>query len=79
MSWAKIHGKLRSRKGAVVQHRAPEDVQKAGGNPLSGRIIDEVWVDPVLNDSPARASTGPNDWGDYSFCAQLVNSMGFRR
>ena len=36
-----------------------------------GEIIDEVWVDSELNSSPP-SPTIPGDWGDYSFCAQLI-------
>lgn len=76
MGFAKIHGKLTSRVGSKVKFKAPLDVMKVGGANKrarnDGRIIDEVWADPDVNGSPARAREHPGDWGDYSFCAQLI-------
>jgi hypothetical protein len=72
MGFAKIRGKLTSRIGCRVCFGAPRDVHKAGGSPGFGTIDDEVWADPSINDAPARTSDGSNDWGDYSFCSQLI-------
>lgn len=72
MGFAKIKGKLKSRIGATVRFGAPRDVASAGGKASHGTVIDEIWADPSLNRSRSRKPTGPNDWGDYSFCAQLI-------
>ena|SRR5262245_12371462 len=72
MRFAKIRGKLVSRVGCPVRYSAPRDVHQAGGEPVYGTIIDEVWAYPEVNNSPARASSGSDDWGDYSFCSQLI-------
>jgi hypothetical protein len=44
-----------------------------------GKIVDEVWVDPWLDETPVHppGCTGIPDgdgqcWGDYAFCAQLI-------
>lgn len=72
MGFAKIKGKLTSRKGNRVRFGAPKDVQRGGGGALCGTIEDEVWADENINTSPARAATGAHDWGDYSFFAQRI-------
>jgi hypothetical protein len=72
MGFAKIQGNLTSRIGCRVRFGAPRDVHRAGGNPGYGTIIDEVWAYPEVNDASARASEGAHDWGDYSFCSQLI-------
>jgi hypothetical protein len=61
MGFAKIKGKLPPRKGNRVRFGAPMDVQRAGGGALSGTIIDEVWADENINESPPRASNGVGD------------------
>jgi hypothetical protein len=38
-------------------------------------IVDEVWVEPDLNESDPHSQPcehGPNYWGHYSFCSQLI-------
>ena len=72
MGFARIKGNLTSRIGARVRFGAPRDVASAGGKAGHGVVVDEIWADPSLNRSPPRKPTGPNDWGDYSFCAQLI-------
>lgn len=72
MGFAKIRGKLVSRVGCPVRYSAPRDVHQAGGAPGCGTIIDEVWAYPEVNDSATRSSRGTDDWGDYSFCSQLI-------
>ena len=72
MGWAKIKGTLRSRLGCTVSFGPPGDVKAAGGTSSSGRIIDEAWVDEALNSSPPRQGSAKDNWGDYSFCAQLI-------
>lgn len=72
MGFAKIQGALTSRIGRPVRYAAPQDVARAGGRPVPGIIVDEVWADPEVNSRPPRPSSGPTDWGDYSFCAQLI-------
>jgi hypothetical protein len=72
MGWAKIKGKLTSRVGRRVTFGAPGDVRKAGGNSGTGTIVDEVWVDEALNASPPKHASAGSSWGDYSFCAQLI-------
>ena len=76
MGFAKIKGKLTSRIGTPVRFGVPKDVGQKGGTVRHGTIVDEVWADPELNTSPPRQSTGVNDWGDYSFCAQLIQWDG---
>lgn len=67
--------RLKSQIGKSVRFSAPKDVGKKGGGASVGKIIDEIWVDPDLNESPrhpAPCPDSPNCWGDYSFCAQLI-------
>ena len=72
MGWAKIKGQLRSRIGRRVAFGPPADVKKAGGGSTCGKIVDEVWVDERLNASPPTPGSAKGHWGDYSFCAQLI-------
>ncbi len=72
MGFAKIKGELTSRIGRRVRFGAPGDVRQSGGKPGYGTIIDEVWVDPELNKQPPRSRSNDGDWGDYSFCSQLI-------
>lgn len=67
-----IYGSLTSRKGSEVSLRPPGDVKEAGGSWIVGVLVDEIWATPEINDSPPRPTTGANDWGDYSFCAQKI-------
>jgi hypothetical protein len=68
----KIRGNLTSRIGRPVKFGAPKDVRAKGGIHFSGIIVDEVWATPEINISPARQPQNNNDWGDYSFSAQLI-------
>jgi hypothetical protein len=72
MGFAKIHGELTSRIGQPVRFGAPRDVSQRGGGGAEGAIIDEVWADPATNKLPRRAPRSKQDWGDYSFCSQLI-------
>jgi hypothetical protein len=75
MSFSKIKGTLTSRIGRPVRYGAPADVSRRGGAAGEGVIIDEVWADPSLNSKrPHRepCKWGKECWGDYSFCAQLI-------
>ena len=67
-----VAGHLSSRIGRRVNYTPPKDVSEAGGHGYSGTIIDEVWADPNLNTKPPKRRESPEDWGDYSFCAQLI-------
>jgi hypothetical protein len=67
-----IRGKLTSRIGRTVRYTPPEGLRKAGASPLSGTIIDEVWADESLNESPRHQAKSNEPWGDYSFCSQLI-------
>lgn len=64
--------KLTSTIGNPVNFSCPKDVGQAGGCDCSGTVIDEVWADPPLKDQPPRTASGPSDWGDYAFLAQLI-------
>ena|SRR5437667_4751633 len=72
MGFAKLQGHLTSRIGRPVRYGAPKDVHEKGGKAANGIIVDEIWTDPEINDSPPRKPEHPHDWGDYSFCAQLI-------
>jgi hypothetical protein len=72
MGASKIRGPLSTRIGRPVRYSAPKDVHGRGGKAVWGVIEDEVWADESLNTSPARPCEGIEDWGDYSFCAQLI-------
>lgn len=75
MGFAKIQGKLPTRIGSSVKFGAPGDVKGKGGRGVEGKIVDEVWLDKVLNNSSPHSQPcrqGPHCWGDYSFCAQLI-------
>lgn len=63
---------LKSRIGQRVRFGLPVDVRTAGGKVIDGTVIGEVWATPEMNASPKRSSTGPDDWGDYSFFAQHI-------
>ncbi len=63
---------LSSKIGKRVHYGAPNDVRKKGGRSKSGKIVDEVWANKKLNASHRRRRKSVNDWGDYSFCAQLI-------
>jgi hypothetical protein len=68
-------GQLTSRKGYPVTFGAPKDVREKGGSAAQGTIIDDVWVDASINESPPHIKpchAGPECWGDYSFCVQLI-------
>jgi len=72
MGFAKIKGELTSRIGSSVRFNTPKDVRERGGTPVCGKVVDEVWVTPEINRTHPRPPTGKEDWGDYSFCAQLI-------
>lgn len=72
MGFAKIKGNLTSRIGCQVRFGAPKDVEEKGGKPGYGIIVDEVWADPSVNVMPPRKASNDGDWGDYSFCGQLI-------
>jgi hypothetical protein len=72
MGYAKIRGEPTSRMGSRVRFGAPRDVQQSGGEAGYGTIIDEVWANPEINKKPPRTRGSKDDWGDYSFCAQLI-------
>jgi hypothetical protein len=61
-----------------VRFGPPRDVKLTDPSPRAGEIIDEVWVDLELNNTPPRQPT-PGDWGDYSFCSQLIEWAGGER
>jgi hypothetical protein len=73
MGFSKIHGTLTSRIGCRVRFGAPQDVSKAGGAPVYGTIVDEVWADPTINKSRPSLRKHKDDWGAYSFCGQLIS------
>ena len=68
----KIPGNLTSRIDKPVTFGTPKDVGAKGGSPGYGTVVDEVWATPEINTSPARQAQSKDDWGDYSFCAQLI-------
>jgi hypothetical protein len=72
MGFAKIKGSLTSRIGRPVRFGAPKDVYAKGGQASFGEIVDEVWAKPSENKLPPRKPKHKNDWGDYSFCSQLI-------
>jgi hypothetical protein len=72
MGFARVRGTLTSRVGRKVNYSQPKDVAVVGGSSMSGIIVDEVWADDAINLSPPRDRRGTDDWGDYSFCAQLI-------
>ena len=72
MGFAKIKGQLTPRIGCRVRFGAPKDVEAKGGRASYGEVGDEVWADPEINVSPPRNPKTAHDWGDYSFCAQLI-------
>jgi hypothetical protein len=67
-----IKGTLQTRIGNRVTYGAPKDVETRGGKSIKGTILDEVWENPAINTCPPKTCTGPDDWGDYSFFAQLI-------
>lgn len=72
MGFAKVKGNLTSRIHNRVRFGAPRDVVTKGGRPSFGTVEDEVWATPEINTSPVRQSQNKDDWGDYSFFAQLI-------
>lgn len=71
MPW-EIVGPLPSRKGNTVTYSAPGDVAAKGGKTVTGTIVDEVWENESTNYAPPKTASGIDDWGDYSFFAQLI-------
>lgn len=67
-----IKGKLTSRIGTSVTFSPPETLKDKGGKHYCGKVIDEVWADEEVNSSEPRKPRSEDDWGDYSFCAQLI-------
>jgi hypothetical protein len=67
-----IKGPLPPRKGNRVTYGAPQDVAARGGRSQTGVIVDEIWEDDTINSKPAQACLSANDWGAYSFFAQLI-------
>jgi hypothetical protein len=59
MSFAKPKGELTSRIGRAASFGAPKDAHAKGG-------------EPSLNKQPPKKGAPADDWGDYSFCAQLI-------
>jgi hypothetical protein len=72
MGWAQIKGELTSRIGWPVTFGPPADARKLGSDAIRGKIVDEIWVDKSINSSDPKPATADNKWGDYSFCAQLI-------
>jgi hypothetical protein len=65
--------------GRPVRYGPPGDIQSKGGVGRAGKIVDEVWVEPKLDETsvhPAGCTGAPKGdgqcWGDYAFCAQLI-------
>jgi hypothetical protein len=69
MGYSKIKGELSSRIGRSVRFGAPKGIAGGAGYET---IVDEVWADPDINASPPRPPEEEGDWGDYSFCSQLI-------
>jgi len=65
-------GHLTSRIRTRVTLDVPRDTRVGAGKARKGTIIDEIWADPAINVSPSRPCQGDSDWGDYSFCSQLI-------
>ncbi len=65
-------GQLTSRIGTRITLDTPNDGRVGVGKTRKGTIIDEVWADPAINTSPPRPRQDDSDWGDYSFCSQLI-------
>ncbi len=68
-------GTLLSQKGRKVRFNPPRDAARAGSLGREGVIVDDVFADPTVNARPPHAkpcNKGPYCWGDYSFCAQLI-------
>lgn len=66
---------LKSQIGKSVHFGVPKNLRGVS-TAKKGRIIDEIWADPKINKSPHRKAKDKNDWGDYSFCAQLIEWDG---
>ncbi len=65
-------GQLTSRIGTRITLVTPKDPLVGSRKAPKGTIIDEVWADPAINTSPPRPCPDDSDWGDYSFCSQLI-------
>ncbi len=63
---------LRSHIGDSVRFKPPMSLRDRGAGDRVGKIIDEVWADEGQRDPPKHEHSDPNCWGDYAFCAQLV-------
>lgn len=74
MSYAKIKGPLKTRIGREVIFGRPKDVRRRIGEGCkTGQIVGEVWENRKINlAKPHRPRHYKNCWGDYSFCAQLI-------
>jgi len=54
----------------MVTFKPPRNVPN--GQRRKGKIIDEAWADNRRFDDRHNEGHVPNCWGDYAFCAQLI-------
>jgi hypothetical protein len=47
-------------------------VKTRGGKSVTGTIVDELWENEAINTQPPKKLAGIDDWGNYSFFAQLI-------
>jgi hypothetical protein len=56
--------------GKFVDFGPPKNVPN--GQRRKGKIIEEVWAESPSVGSPHSQGHAPDCWGDYGYCAQLI-------
>ena len=80
MGFARIKGNLTSRIGRPVTFGAPKDVERKGGKPVRGVIVDEAWANCTTSARPeTRAGcprAGANGSSQTTSSASKVCQLG---
>jgi hypothetical protein len=59
--------KPNSMVGSTVKFGAPGDVKRRGGQPVYGKVVDEVWELESGGAPEARHVENEHHWGEYCF------------
>ena len=61
-----------SRINRSVCFKPPRDVAAKGGGPSYGRVVEEVWGEPVPGTAEDPGADSAHHWGEYCFFSQLI-------